>query len=1021
MNKVYRISILFFALVLSSLGLQAQIVSEEDAADIARSFLQRQHQKSGQMNAAPGRVEVRCAYVSEDAGQSDFYIFNEANRQGFVIVSGVGDDAPILGYSTHGTFHIDSIPANLRWWLGQYQQQIRQAKRQQRQAPAVTTPADASRVISQMHRAPKRTSVPDMIKTRWDQDEPFNSAIPSLGPGYTGQYALATGCGPTATSQIMKYYNHPLHGVGSHSFVINWNGDNPVTYSADFANTTYDWDNMLDSYGQGYTQQQADAVANLLYHVSVAEDTQYGQIISGGSATSSMAPAIALTTYFDYDKSISHELRSYYSDEDWEMMIYDELQAGRPVFYAGQSADGGHAFVCHGYDADLQMYAFNWGWSGYCDGYYRISGTPSLDPNGHGIGGSESNDSYAMDQEVIIGIQPNVGGDYRLQIASFDKYTMTKDYGSALDSYVVDRSKGEDADLSLNIQYYNIGMASATFDAGILLRCLETGSEYYLESESDYQLGSTQYYTFPSHLHFSTLKLTYAGTYQVIPTYRKAGEGWKKVYFEQSQTIPTIVIKNCPAEAPTEVNFELTATKVQVGNTITVLHDQYYTGAITYSSSDPSVATVSADGIITGVSEGNAVITVIGEADERYVATTRQFSIQVLGILKSPLELAATAHELQVGESTRLLLPQGYTGTCEMELSADGILRLESDGSLTALAPGQVTLYVKSSETDVYDESLNALTFNVSEVPASTGNLDFCTMPYVGNDNIATKNDFVAHLRVRNNSGAGITNAVVYYSIESEQYIHSGYSGYQYMENEAEHDITIDYGKYAKYFDEGKRYRFQFYLDEGHTMPMNVPSVTFVLSRLGGVTYVQEPNSYGTLCLPVDAALPVNLKAYETSTLSNGSLVLKEVSAIKRNRPVILSGTAGSYTFNNVPTDALGNPTYGLLTGVLTSTSLPQGAYMLRPQSDLGFFQAQDGTAPEKYSAYITLPTLAEHPQCLSLPSLGGETTPLMDPSIDGVKTVSGIYSPDGKRLGQLSLGVNIIRYTDGSVIKVMK
>lgn len=53
-------------------------------------------------------------------------------------------------------------------------------------------------------------------------------------------------------------------------------------------------------------------------------------------------------------------------------MIQKELIAGRPVLYSGQSTAGGHAFVLDGCDEN-DMYHFNWGWSGYANGYYSLS------------------------------------------------------------------------------------------------------------------------------------------------------------------------------------------------------------------------------------------------------------------------------------------------------------------------------------------------------------------------------------------------------------------------------------------------------------------------------------------------------------------------------------------------------------------------------------------------------------------------------------------------------------------------
>ncbi len=44
----------------------------------------------------------------------------------------------------------------------------------------------------------------------------------------------------------------------------------------------------------------------------------------------------------------------------------------RPVYYSGQSPDGGHAFVCDGYHSDGTFH-MNYGWEGYGNGWFDIS------------------------------------------------------------------------------------------------------------------------------------------------------------------------------------------------------------------------------------------------------------------------------------------------------------------------------------------------------------------------------------------------------------------------------------------------------------------------------------------------------------------------------------------------------------------------------------------------------------------------------------------------------------------------
>jgi len=62
------------------------------------------------------------------------------------------------------------------------------------------------------------------------------------------------------------------------------------------------------------------------------------------------------------------------------------------VIYAGSGNEGGHCWVMDGYDDDTFLH-FNWGWSGYYNGYFTINNVAP--PVG---------DTFNYDQEAIIRI-----------------------------------------------------------------------------------------------------------------------------------------------------------------------------------------------------------------------------------------------------------------------------------------------------------------------------------------------------------------------------------------------------------------------------------------------------------------------------------------------------------------------------------------------------------------------------------------------------------------------------------------
>ena len=87
-------------------------------------------------------------------------------------------------------------------------------------------------------------------------------------------------------------------------------------------------------------------------------------------------------------------------------MLKDDLKAGRPIIYSGYG-DGGHCFVCDGYNED-EYFHFNWGWGGMYDGYFLLN---ALAPGTGGTGSGSG--SYNNDQQAIFGLEPmrSIDGD----------------------------------------------------------------------------------------------------------------------------------------------------------------------------------------------------------------------------------------------------------------------------------------------------------------------------------------------------------------------------------------------------------------------------------------------------------------------------------------------------------------------------------------------------------------------------------------------------------------------------------
>ena len=298
---------------------------------------------------------------------------------GFVVVSGDSRARTVLGYSRTGRVSPAAMPDNMRYWLGEYQHQLEQLD--------VLYPDEMTEVS-----APAKDALPDSIAplllTEWNQyRHGYNSLVP-YDSTYASDSTMArfgnhptVGCVALAMAQIMRYWQFPQHGYGSHSYSREddtcWHYG---TLSVDFSSTVYDYANMPFKLSDSSSVAEVNAVATLLYHCGVASNMGYNSDCRGSSGTSVQNCLAGMRHFFHYSMDSYQDFRGNHSDAEWDNMIMADLAAGRPVLYAGQSyrndgegtLAGAHAFVLDGYDTN-GMFHINWGWDGTGNGYFSTS------------------------------------------------------------------------------------------------------------------------------------------------------------------------------------------------------------------------------------------------------------------------------------------------------------------------------------------------------------------------------------------------------------------------------------------------------------------------------------------------------------------------------------------------------------------------------------------------------------------------------------------------------------------------
>ncbi len=347
-------SLLLVVILLAFNSLFAGPVDSEFAKFLGEKFVKANFEQK--QNSS-----LELAYtVNSDSGIPCFYVFNVSDY-GFVLVSADDCARPILGYSENGAFDINTIAPGFGFMMEEYKNAISYGI--EKNAVATVEIAAEWKSLENVGKLKPemKGGVEPLCTTKWNQTWPYNAYCPETSQSFASGGHVVVGCVATAMAQIFKYWNHPVQGQGTHTYNAPVYGQQ----TANFGETTYDWANMPNSLTSSSPQVEIDAVAILSYHCGVSVNMQY-DVNGDGSGTASEYVPGAAQTYFRYAPST---LSAYGNYQVWTEKLKDAINMRRPVYYAGCSLSGCHAFVCDGYDEN-ELYHYNYGWGGSSDGYF---------------------------------------------------------------------------------------------------------------------------------------------------------------------------------------------------------------------------------------------------------------------------------------------------------------------------------------------------------------------------------------------------------------------------------------------------------------------------------------------------------------------------------------------------------------------------------------------------------------------------------------------------------------------------
>lgn len=500
----------FLLVLLLALGyspLQAKRITQWQAQQQAYSFWGKQ---------MPQKAKAKSRTATTASPSDAYYVFNN-DAGGFVIIA--GDDAvtPVLGYTSTGSFDAENLPDGLKDLLKSYERQIA---------------ALGDNYVANQTATRAAFTGEKLLKTaEWNQMAPFNKYTPNN---------YVTGCVATAGAIVMKHHGYPAKGTGSHSYT--WNGKD---LTANFEHT-YDWASMPDKY-DGTNDAAFDGVARLMADLGVAVEMNYAKDGSGSYIGNLVT---ALQKYYGYSK-LSHLMAiEDVGAEAWNGKLREEIDANRPVLYAASDpAGGGHAFVIDGYKDE--SFSVNWGWGGYCDGFYKIG---ALNPESVG---KPTGDKYNVGQSAVFGMQPSDGTE---KVSGMGFLTNVGEL-QMLNMNITDVKKGQNG-VIFSAPIGNTGDQPYTGEAAVALMNAKGEMREIVSSSSQTfnNLSRGSYYPYLSFSFVSTVDAE-PGDYLAIVAKEKGSSEYIELYNQNFERL------RLPATGYVPRTYEI-RTKVGEGATI---------------------------------------------------------------------------------------------------------------------------------------------------------------------------------------------------------------------------------------------------------------------------------------------------------------------------------------------------------------------------------------------------------------------------------------------------------------------
>lgn len=448
---------------------------------------------------------------------------------------------------------------------------------------------------------------------------------------------------------------------------------------------------------------------------------------------------------------------------------------------------------------------------------------------------------------------------------------------------------------------------------------------------------------------------------------------------------------------------------------------------ITWSSDNEKVATVDANGTVTGVAAGNAKITAKFAGDDEYETSTASYEIIVKGA--PSLSFPQTSYTVEMGDvfSTPKLegLPKGVTPVYTSSNTEVATVNAAT-GEVAIVGVGTTTITVTSPETGIYEMATASYELTVKLATTKKVTIDFSTFGYTDQQKVTEVSQDGITMTLAKGSGKtdpqwiDDSKTLRFYDkntlkIASNNRIKKVHFFFYTKKNEvSEVNPTYDAGDF-QFLDAGK--------NEGELdlSACNTKEVTLTFSgkvfytkmivttdvSVGTIT-IATSEGFGTYYNSNSYILPKGLTAFGYTTANtDGTLVKTDEftggDVVPANAALVVKGNEGEYECFATDQAATKTLEGNLLKGVAKATTVEKAEgfkrYVLTAVNGvLGFYQTKSGNIKVPANrAYLEL-TKAQA-QAVSFFQLDGETTGIENATATTKEAPKAIYTLSGVRL----------------------